>query len=367
MSPPLNLVANRKSRAWCWTLHNYTDNDLASLKLRGTLTYLMYGHEVGEAGETPHLQGLAYFKHPIRMASVKAHLKAPRAHLEVMKGTVAQSVVYCSKEGGIFQEYGVRPLDQAAKGLKGAEKYREALELAKAGDFEAICPKLRTVHYNTYKRVRMDFLLAQGMNLLPLHHEQKMHWFHGPSGSGKTVRARVDYPDAYLKSGSNKWWDGYDGQEVVIVEDFDTRNEHMVFLLKEWLDIHPFMAEVKGSSIVIRPKLVVVTSNYHPADIWTKVQDSGPITRRLVITRMEVEDFVPPPPDPRIVPWVYVHPRDRVAAAAPPPPRPSGPRRRCRRRLRFGDGAHGGSTERDGWFSGIGSDRFDYGITDLFF
>ena len=70
------------------------------------------------------------------------------------------------------------------------------------------------------------------------------------------------YKDAYIK-GNNIWWDGYDGQDVVIIEEMGPKQinaNHM----KQWADHYPFSAESKGASVKIRPQKIVVTSNYHP-------------------------------------------------------------------------------------------------------
>jgi hypothetical protein len=51
------------ARKWCFTLNNYTDEDMLMLStlFPDTVKYLIYGREVGANG-TPHLQGLFGFR-----------------------------------------------------------------------------------------------------------------------------------------------------------------------------------------------------------------------------------------------------------------------------------------------------------------
>lgn len=93
-----------RSRKYVFTINNYTDDDIARLSNMGTL-YLCYGKETGENG-TPHLQGFLYYKNSKSFNAIKKNL--PRAHLEIAKGSVAQNVEYCSKDGD-FTELGKRP------------------------------------------------------------------------------------------------------------------------------------------------------------------------------------------------------------------------------------------------------------------
>jgi len=58
--------------------------------------------------------------------------------------------------------------------------------------------------------------------------------------------------------------------------------------LKRWGEHQPFSAEDKyGAFRTIRPKHVVVTSNYHPREIWPNETESAPIMRRFKVIYLE--------------------------------------------------------------------------------
>jgi len=88
-----------RGRAWCWTLNNPTEEEIASIKDL-EVKYLIFGNEVGENG-TPHLQGYVVFLNPVTLAQAKGRLST-RVHLEKPKGSAAQNIAYCSKDGDIF-------------------------------------------------------------------------------------------------------------------------------------------------------------------------------------------------------------------------------------------------------------------------
>ena len=61
-------------------------------------------------------------------------------------------------------------------------------------------------------------------------------WYCGATGTGKSRAARDGSPGYYLKD-LNLWWDGYDGQDCVIIEEFHPRVPHGVKQkMKEWCD-----------------------------------------------------------------------------------------------------------------------------------
>jgi len=60
----------------------------------------------------------------------------------------------------------------------------------------------------------------------------------------------------------NVWWDGYQPGESVILDDVGLEHSWLGYHLKVWADRYSFEASVKGSSMAVRPPMVVVTSNY---------------------------------------------------------------------------------------------------------
>ena len=262
-----------RSRGYCYTLNNYSEEEVQRLRNLEAV-YHVFGEEVGESG-TPHLQGFLYFKNAKTLSAVKKLV--PRAHLESMRGTPEQASDYCKKDGR-YTEFGKLPMSQAAKGAVNTARWDNAWWLAKQGRIEEIPADLRTRYFNTYKKIAQEYQVVPAA-IETLEHE----WYWGDSGTGKTRKAREENPGAYLKN-PNKWWDGYVDQDVVVIDEWSPNHECLAAHLKQWADHHPFCAETKGSSKCIRPKKIIVTSNYSPEQCFTKEEDLAPIRRRFKVT-----------------------------------------------------------------------------------
>lgn len=193
---------------------------------------------------------------------------------------------------GDFREFGVRPLGQSAGSARGGKatqkKYRETIALAKKRDLaaiEEIAPDLYLKMYSTIKRIGMDNMTAPEPESV-LQHE----WIWGVPGIGKSRLARQENPGYYLKS-HNKWWMGYKQEDVVLIDDLDRDDARWIGqMLKNWCDHYPFQAETKGDGMVIRPKKIVVTSNYKIEELWPEETLSDALKRRF-----KVRNIVSPP------------------------------------------------------------------------
>ena len=94
------------AKHWCFTLNNYTQNDLDRLATPNpAVSYIIFGKEVGTSG-TPHLQGVVCFQSRKRLQQAKEIIG--NAHCSVAR-SLLNSIKYCKKEGD-WIELGNNPL-----------------------------------------------------------------------------------------------------------------------------------------------------------------------------------------------------------------------------------------------------------------
>ena len=106
-------------------------------------------------------------------------------------------------------------------------------------------------------------------------------WLYGRPGTGKTSYVFRNFNDNLYIKAINKWWDGYIDQDTVLLDDWDPNHNILVGYLKQWADRFPFRAEIKGGSLLIRPKRIIITSNYSIDECFQNQNDADAIKRRF--------------------------------------------------------------------------------------
>lgn len=106
---------SEKCQSYCFTLNNYTNNELDGLIINTYYDYCCFGFEVGKKKGTPHLQGYVEFPKRIRISTIKNEFpEFYRMRLKARKGTQKQAIDYCMKDGE-FYEFGTRRVDSQGK------------------------------------------------------------------------------------------------------------------------------------------------------------------------------------------------------------------------------------------------------------
>jgi len=272
-----------RNRNFCFTWNNYDESSKLYLS-QISCKYVAYCEETAPTTGTKHLQGYISFNNPKTIIQARSFL--PGCHVETMLGSIAQNEDYCSKAGELV-ERGEKPISNDNKGRAEKLRWQNARSLAKEGKLDDIDADIFIRCYSTLKRIKSDYA-AKPEALDPI-----CIWIYGTTGTGKSHAIETRFPNCYKKCMDDlKWFDGYAGEEAVYLEDIDKYQVKWGGVLKRLADRWPMQASVKGSMAYIRPKYVLVTSNYRIDEIWTDPQTVEPLQRRFTEIEKTSQDQV---------------------------------------------------------------------------
>lgn len=271
-------------RACCFTLNNPTEQELVELKLNlSQLKYAIFQLERGENG-TLHVQGYAVSATPKRLGGWKA-IGGARAHIERALGNASQNRTYCTKEE--TRESGTEPWEHGTIPAQGQRNDIEAAvqeikEGAGIGEIIERHPEVFVKYSRGLNQVRLQF---QGRRSW----KTEIFWYYGPTGTGKSFEAAERFPEAYYKMPTNKWWDGYDGHDVVIIDDY--RRDLCSFGdMLRLFDRYPLLVESKGGTLQFVARTIVITTPKSPRETWEGRSDED--IKQLLRRIEHVKHFV---------------------------------------------------------------------------
>lgn len=261
-----------RHRNYIFTFNNYPNTELVD---NVDCKYIAYSKEVAPTTGTPHLQGYISFHNP---KSFKASCEMlPGCRLAVMQGSIAENDEYCSKAGQLV-ERGEKPVSNNNKGRAEHLRWQRAKELAKEDKLDDIDADIYVRLYSTLKNIAKDHMKK------PEPVAVRCFWIYGATGTGKSHCVETSFPNCYKKCMDDmKWFDGYDGHKEIYLEDMDIYQIKWGGLMKRLADKWPMQASIKGSMKYIRPETVIVTSNYHPEEIWHDSPTLDPLLRRFTV------------------------------------------------------------------------------------
>lgn len=279
-----NSKMKQRSRGWCFTIFNYEEEyDNIIRKLNKNSTYYIIGKEICPTTGNKHLQGYAYYKNAITGKSMLSKL-TPTASIERANGTAQQNYDYCSKEMD-FIEHGEMPKQgERVDLITLANQIKEGKK--KVNDLAMENPYT----YHCYGRT-LEKIENITINKNFRKHMTKGIWLYGPTGVGKSHIAfnnfgEYDESTHYTHpSNDGKWWDGYTGQKIVIINDFRANIpfSDLLQLVDKWPYKVPrrFVGPIQFTS-----EIVIITSSMHPRNAYNNIaqtDDIGQLYRRFDI------------------------------------------------------------------------------------
>lgn len=261
-----------RSRSWCFTINNPTDDDLKDIKswqTRGA-SYVIFQIE---CVTTEHIQGYAEFTESLTLGSVRQYSR--RAHWEPRRGTQSDAITYCTKaesrivgpvELGVRSQQGKRTdLESSYQILKSGGSMYEVMEAAPAS----------FIRYHKGLDKVAQLLGSRKPRPVP-----DIRVRYGPPGSGKTRYVYDNHDSVYspVVTKDKVWFDGYCGQPVVLFDDYYGEIPYAYFL--KLLDRYPLLVEIKGGTVNFVPEIIYITSN-QPPESWYGFGPHEALMRRL--------------------------------------------------------------------------------------
>lgn len=268
-----------RKRSWCFTYFPTNDRDeiwFQQLGKKKGVRYMIVGIETCPKTDKIHYQGYISYKNAKTFKQTKKWFQLDKIHLEEAKGNDLHNQAYCSKDSNLLVEIG-EPIKQGK---------RSDIQIAKdiVKETQSMSKVLEEV--NNYQACRHAELYLKYKERKRPVASIEVIWIYGSSGKGKTRKVYDDNKDIDIFTPVNyKWWEGYDGHKVVLIDDI--RRDFCKFHeLIKLLDIYPFRVETKGGSRQVQFNKIYITAPYSPTDMWCNrtEEDIYQLTRRITHT-----------------------------------------------------------------------------------
>ncbi len=266
-----------------WTLNNPTKADRIRLKqlvrtednTSTHITYIVFQEEKAPITGTIHFQGYIEFNCSMRTTRIKNVIFNRSVHLSRVDYP-HKAIAYCKKSDtkvidGQTGEWGTA---KAIKTWNG--KLLDAInDGAKTEELIQSFPEQFIKH-------GPNILKMKNLLIKPRRHAMEILIYYGKTGCGKSFTANEKYTDAYWSKwpcGGRWWWDGYDGEETVIMDEF--RHQISFDQMLNIIDCYPYKTEYKGGMREFTSKRIVITTNIDPMNWYPNLEDVSMLHRRF--------------------------------------------------------------------------------------
>jgi Circovirus replication-associated protein len=257
-------MLKERSRGVTFTYFNYNEETITNIQnfAKKECTYLVYGEEICPETRKSHLQGYMYFKNARYLKAITEMPLWKGVHIEKARFDF-EAAEYC-KEDGKWWEYGTQP-------KQGTRT-----------DFLAICEMLKNeevtvddiamehpMMFHQYGRTFDKIANVVAKRRVNNKRETKGIWYFGDTNTGKSHRAmgNLKPEDYYVWADDEDWWDGYEGQKTVVIDEFrgEIKFSRLLRLCDKW------SASVRRRGLIPLPftsETLIVTSAMHPRDVF---------------------------------------------------------------------------------------------------
>ncbi len=278
-------MSGKPFRGWLFTVYGERESEgvqfLESDGIKAKkIRYATWQREKCPRTHRLHLQGYVEFSTPFRLRACQSALGIRDSHVEPRKGSREQAKEYCQK-----QDTRVDGPWEVGTWISGQGSRQDLNEVKEALDADKSSREVSDQFFSAFVKFH------RGISAYRLLHAVRRRWpmevtvYWGPTGTGKSQAAWARYPEAFLlppqqSSSGCGWWDGYDGHEDIIVDEFYGWLRYSFML--QLLDRYPLRVETKGGSVEFVGRRICFTSNKAPTEWYDENKfDYAPLRHRI--------------------------------------------------------------------------------------
>jgi len=244
--------------------------------------YIIFQKEKCPTTQRIHWQGYAEFNDSISITRCQRICGIGKSHCAKRFGTREEARDYCCKEDTKLEKH-VEIGHWEAGGQGARTDLRKIFNMIKEGaemiDIIEADPMIYCKYRNGIKDYKFEVLKKKTKKFRKV--EVEVHW--GEAGTGKTRHCVESFPDAYkLDFDDTLWWDGYEGEETIILNDFYGNIKYHKLL--DLLDGYRMRLPIKGGFTYANWTKILITSNKPPAE-WYHQGMTEALQRRISHTK----------------------------------------------------------------------------------
>ncbi|ASM93471.1 replicase [Porcine stool-associated circular virus/BEL/15V010] len=247
-----------------------------------------------------HFHALILCREQVRARSTEVlEVKGIKPHLEKVNNNLRRVIEYIKKDGTVAE------LNKDMCPIKMEKQTKEEKNrLLLSGNLEQEFIKGTIGAVDVIRGFKIRSLFQQYSK--PDDYKRRLIlWFKGPTGEGKTktaIEIAKEWNLKYWISNTDlRWFDGYDNQEIAVIDDFRKS------MLTDWnfllrlLDGYNLLVPIKGAHVKWDPRIIIVTTPATPEEAFQWITRDGQIqewdrqeqlTRRLTFEdELQVYDF----------------------------------------------------------------------------
>lgn len=129
-------------------------------------------------------------------------------------------------------------------------------------------------HFGNFIRYNKGIAAYRSLHTPPRKDKTVITVIWGDTKLGKTTAIHEKWPEAFWLPNSKEkdkvWWDGYDGHETVVIDEFFGWID--ITTMNRLMDFTPYKVEVKGALVEFLAKRILITSNQTPEEWYPGVK-----------------------------------------------------------------------------------------------